>query len=198
MLQTCEEQCSKCPFDENLEQLQNLQIEYDDIYEDLAKGAIIRSKATWYGKGERSNKYFLKLESHNKSISLVRKIFNGEGVLITDPRKVQQEIERFYSDLCKSDTLTPSENALNSFLKNPDVPKLSQVDAQVCEGKLTVSECFKSLQLFQNNKSPGNDGLTVEFYRAFWHVLGEFMVDSLNDSYNRGELSNSQRKLSSL
>lgn len=115
----------------------------------------------------------------------------------TDPQKVQQEIERFYSDLCKSDTLSPSENVLNSCLKNPDVQKLSQVDAQVCEGKLAVSECFKSLQLFQNNTSPGNDGLTVEFYKAFWHVLGEIMVDSLNDSYvvNYPIL---KRKLSSL
>ena len=26
---------------------------------------------------------------------------------------------------------------------------------------------------------PGNDGLTVELYKAFWHVLGEFIVDSL-------------------
>ena len=55
---------------------------------------------------------------------------------------------------------------LNSFLENPDVPKLSKVDAQVCEGKLTVSECFKGLQLFKNNISPGNDGLTAEFYKA--------------------------------
>ena len=31
MLQTCEEQCSKCPSDENFVQLENLQIEYDDI-----------------------------------------------------------------------------------------------------------------------------------------------------------------------
>ena len=169
MLQTCEEQCSKCPSDDNFEQLENIQIEYDHICEDLAKGAIIRSKATCNEKGERSNKYFLNLESHNKSKSSVRKIFNGEGVLITDPKKVQQEIERFYSDLCRSDTLTPSENMLNFFLKNPNVPKLSQVDAQVCVGKSTVSVCFKSLQLFQNSKSPGNDGLTVEL--AFWHVL---------------------------
>ena len=63
MLQTCEEQCSKCPSDENFEQLENLQIEYGDIYERLAKGAIIRSKATWYEKGKRSNKYFLNLET---------------------------------------------------------------------------------------------------------------------------------------
>ena len=115
-------------------------------------------------------------------------------MLITDPQKAQQEIERFYADLCKSDTLSPSENMLNFFLKNPDVPKLSQVDAQVCEGKLTLSECFKSLQLFQNNKFPGNDALTAEFYKVFWHVLGELMVDSLNDPYDRGEFFNSQKE----
>ena len=56
MLQTGEEQCSKCPSDENFEKLENFQIEYDNIYEDLAKGSIIRSKATWYEKGERRNK----------------------------------------------------------------------------------------------------------------------------------------------
>ena len=179
----------------NFEQLEVLKIECDDIYRDFAKGAIIRSKATWYEKGERSNKYFLNLESHNKIKSSVRKIFNGERTLITDPQNVRQEIERFYSDLCKSDTLSPPKDMLTSFLKNPDIPKLSQLDAQVCEGKLTISECFKSLQLFQNNTSPGNDGLTVEFYIAFWQVVVKIMVDSLNYSlYDHGELSNSQKE----
>ena len=37
--------------------IESLQIEYDDKCEELARGAIIRSKATWYEKGERSNKY---------------------------------------------------------------------------------------------------------------------------------------------
>ena len=40
----------------------------------------------------------------------------------------------------------------------------------------------------------GNDGLTIEFYRAFWHTLGNLMVDSLNYSYDYGELSNSQKQ----
>ena len=64
-----------------------LKMEYDSIYEQITKGAIIRSKATWYEKGEKSNKYFLKLETHKKAESSVRKVFNDEGVLITDPKK---------------------------------------------------------------------------------------------------------------
>ena len=52
---------------ENVEQLEILKMEYDSIYEELSRGAIIQSKATWYEKGEKSNKYFLNLESHNKA-----------------------------------------------------------------------------------------------------------------------------------
>ena len=70
------------------------------------------------------------------------------------------EIEKFYSDLYKADSLTPSENLLNTFLENPEIPRLTAENAQVCEGKLTVAE----LQLFENNESPGDDGLTAEFY----------------------------------
>ena len=67
---------------------------------------------------------------------------------------------------------------LNSFLNNSEIPKLTDNEAPICDGKLTVDECYKSLQLFESNKSPGNDGLTVEFYRGFWHILRNLMVDS--------------------
>ena len=60
-------------------------MEYDSIYEQIAKGAIIRSKATWYEKGEKSNKFFLKSQTHKKAQSSVRNNFDDNGVLITDP-----------------------------------------------------------------------------------------------------------------
>ena len=169
-------------------------MEYDSIYEELARGAIIRSKATWYDKGEKSNKYFLNLESHNKAKSSVRKVFSREGFLVVDPRKVLQEIENFYSKLYQKDELDPSENLINSFLKNSQIPKLSVDKVKACEGKITIYESFKSLNLFENNKSPGNDGLTAEFYKAFWNVVGDLMVSSLNYAYDHGELSNTQKQ----
>ena len=193
-LKTCEENCGRSPSPENLEQLEILKSEYNSIYEYLSQGAIVRSRATWYEKGEKSNKYFLNLESHKKAKSSLRKVFNKDGILITDPKKILQEIEKFYSDLYKADSLKPSENLLNSFLANPKIPRLTEENAHACEGKLTVAECLKSLQLFENNKSPGDDGLTAEFYKAFWNIVGKLMVESLNYSYDYGELSNSQKR----
>ena len=56
-----------------------------------------------------------------------------------------------------------------------------------CEGRLSVKECFDCLQSFQNNKSPGNDALTVQFYKTFWNSIENLAVDSLNYCYECGK-----------
>ncbi len=60
----------------------------------------------------------------------------------------------------------------------------------LCEGVLSTQECYNALQTFSNGKSPGNDGLTAEFYKTFWDLLGQQLTDTLNYSYLHGELSN--------
>ena len=102
------------------------------------------------------------------------------------------EIEDFYTDLYGLESNRPE--FADSFLRHSGIPKLSQDTAAACEGKLTVEECFKSLQSFKENKSPGNDVLTVEFYKTFWGVLGNLLVESLNCAFDYGELSNSQKQ----
>ena len=57
-----------------------------------------------------------------------------------------------------------------------------------------MEECLHSLQSFKENKSPGNDGLTVEFYKTFWGILGNLLVESLNCALDHGELSDSQKQ----
>ena len=42
-------------------------------------------------------------------------------------------------------------------------------------------------------KAPGSDGLPMEFYVKFWHVLGEDLVCVLNSCFNDGCLALSQR-----
>ena len=51
-------------------------MEYDSIYEQIAKGAIIRSKATCYEKGEKlKQQVLLNLETYMKAKSSVHKVF---------------------------------------------------------------------------------------------------------------------------
>ncbi len=41
------------------------------------------------------------------------------------------------------------------------------------------------------NKSLGKNGLTVEFYQMFWHILGNDILELYNDCFTEGVLSNS-------
>ena len=98
----------------------------------------------------------------------------------------------FYSGLYSSEGNLA--DCANLFLRHSEIPKLSPGKAATCEGKLTVEECLQSLQSFKENKLPGNDGLTVEFYKTFWGILGKLLVESLNCAFDHGELSNSQKQ----
>ena len=80
------------------------------------------------------------------------------------------------------------------YLKSINAPKLSEIDKETCEGKLTVQSCWDALNTMKNGKSPGNDGLTKEFYMVFFGKIATHLVDSLNHSFSVGELSTSQRQ----
>ena len=46
----------------------------------------------------------------------------------------------------------------------------------------------------KNGKSPGNDGLTKEFYVCFFEEVGWLICKTLNFSFNKGEFSSSQEQ----
>ena len=115
----------------------------------------------------------------------------SDGMLTTNSKKNSMEMVTFYSDLYAGNDEEVDES--HPFLLRPETPKHTS-EMNICEGKLSVKECFDCLQSFENNKSPGNDGLSVEFYKTLWNSLGSLLVDSLNCSYDSGELSNTQKQ----
>ena len=60
------------PTVQNLQTLEETKAEYEQEYDYIVKGSIIRSRATWYEKGENNNKYFLNLENSRKKKSSVK------------------------------------------------------------------------------------------------------------------------------
>ena len=45
-----------------------------------------------------------------------------------------------------------------------------------------------------NDKSPGNDGITKDFCIKFWDVVKEALCASIQQSFIAGELSTSQKQ----
>ena len=65
------------------------------------------------------------------------------------------------------------------FFEKENDNKLSNEDRDKCEGKITELECIQAIKDMKNNKSPGSDGIPVEFYKIFWKIIGKYLIDSL-------------------
>ena len=46
----------------------------------------------------------------------------------------------------------------------------------------------------KNNRSPGSDGYTVEFFKLFWKDLGHYLIKAINFSFELVLLSTTQRE----
>ena len=117
------------------------------------------------------------------------------GSTKTDPFNILSEQKRFYQDLYTSKSIrTDSTQTGESFLSNLDIPRLTDEQKLSCEGKITPDECAAVLENFQNNKSPGNDGIPVEFYKKFWSLISEPFTKCVNECFETGEMSRSQKQ----
>ena len=62
------------------------------------------------------------------------------------------------------------------------------------EGLLSFEECKEALKCLNDNKSPGEDGFTMEFFKCFFNVIGSDLVESFNYAHEKGQLSISQKR----
>ena len=67
-------------------------------------------------------------------------------------------------------------------------------DQQVCDGLLTKAECEEALKSMNVDKTPGTDGLPVEFFKAFWDDISTHLISALNLAYESGCLCITQRR----
>ena len=101
-----------------------------------------------------------------------------------------QAHERFYSSLFSEEPIDP---VAQSHLFEHVTRRLSEAERESCEGLLSLNEASEALRLSNRNKTPGSDGLTVEFYSAFWSLLGPLLVDMFNESLAHRELCDSMK-----
>ena len=111
--------------------------------------------------------------------------------LITDPTEILEAQKVFYANLYKQiETLEINRRIIQDI----NVPKLEQADKDLCDQPITLEELSASLKELPNNKTPGTDGLTTDFYKFFWSKIKKIVYDSIIYAFNNSILSVEQRR----
>ena len=129
-------------------------------------------------EGEKPTKYFCSLETHNYYSKIIPKLETEDGQILTDQHEILKASENYYKNLYSNKDEPMAEMDLTEYLKNVNLPKLTDDESNQLEGQLTLTELSLALKNMKNNKSPGTDGFSSEFFKVFWKKIGTFALSS--------------------
>ena len=112
---------------------------------------------------------------------------------ITDQAEISKQIfsfcQSFFSRKVQNQT-----DKIGAYLEHIHLPKLSNEQTLSCEGIISEDGVFKSLKSMENNKSPGKDVLSKEFYECFWDETKNSFLASIHRAFLNQELGTSQKQ----
>lgn len=122
------------------------------------------------------------------------RIEREDGTVAVTQESIAKEQAQFYQDLYTSQRPDIDRHDQVFFPNEKKIKELTEEEQQSCERPITKEECHEALKDMQNNKTPGTDGLSAEFYKHFWNQISTIMLNSFNHSFTTGNLTAEQRR----
>ena len=152
------------------------------------RGIMFRSRVQWYEEGEKNTKYFFSLEKARYNAKTCYKLLDGEGVEVNDTKRILDMQREFYLDLYKEDA------DVEFNLKNNYSLYVPQKVKDVQNIQINFKDLEDAIKSMNNNKTPGEDGLPVDFYKVFWTHLKGVFYEMMCYNYEEGILHKTARK----
>ena len=148
----------------------------------------------WDVYGERSTFYFHRLGKRQLPPQVISGVAApGGAVVATDTPQGAAVAAGLLADFYDPATgglfaQHPTDPQQQQVLLQSIDKRLSAEEQEEClgqagDGFITVDEAAAALASLPRGKAPGSDGLTYEFYSAFWELLGEPMVAAFNHAF---------------
>jgi hypothetical protein len=184
---------------ENGKKLEEQKHQLQEHVEEKGRWETARFKGIIHGMDEKPNKFFLNQGKTIGSNKCIKRLTTDSGMEITDQKEILNEEKRFYQTLYKSSLKEYEEdrearNGIWDKYSKMESPKIADNEWDLLTNKLSEEEIWKAITTSQDNKSPGTDGLTNNFYKAFWHQIKKYLLNSYNHTLENGNLSISQKQ----
>ena len=165
----------------NTDDIHQLESEIETIYTEK-----VRARIQSYDERKTKLKYFLNLERSRQTRKTITSLKVGDRK-ITSISEILNEEVTFFKNLYSSNNSYIHE--INSYLSKVNVQNiLNNNPANLCKRPLSAEKFRHAVIEIKSNRSPWNDGLTVDLFNKCRSKLENIVVESLTyviikDSY---------------
>nr|GEV25113.1 RNA-directed DNA polymerase, eukaryota [Tanacetum cinerariifolium] len=147
-----------------------------------AKDSFQKSKIKWAIEGDENSKFFHGIINKKHSQLAIRGVFDN-GLWCTDPGKVKEAFFNHFEARFKKPV------AHRFMLNFPFNKRLSDMQAADLERNMSRDEIRLAVWNCGENKSPGPDGYTFEFFRKYWNIVGPDFCEAVEYFFETGLFS---------
>ncbi|KAG7563869.1 Reverse transcriptase zinc-binding domain [Arabidopsis suecica] len=146
-----------------------------------------KSKLHWLQVGDKNTKAFHRAAATREAQNTIREILSNDGTVKVKKEEIKAEAERFFREFLQ---LIPNdyEGITITDLQQLLPFRCSAVDQQSLIRTVTDEEIKKVLFSMPNDKAPGPDGYTSEFYKAAWEIIGKEFTLAIQSFFTKGFL----------
>ena len=162
-------------------------IELDRLCEEQARSLQFRCKVRWMEYGEKSSRYFYSLEKTRYNSKTCHNLIH-QGIEITSDEQILEIEKNFYQELYKQDPEVKFQLENTYNVRVSEQHKLEQ------NKELELEEIASAIKELSNNKTPGQDGLPIEFYKVFFNKIAQLLHQVYIVNYEEEEMHQTSMK----
>ena len=174
-----------------LERSNFLKNKIDEAQKEKITGSLLRTKIPNFEETDPNITYLNRLEKRKGEENTIYCLLNQENTLVNSSSEIKNVIHNFYKNLYTKEP--EDEHYQEEFLEAIDA-FISDEDKVMMDTQINETDLYTSLKNMKDNKTPGPDGLTKEWYFHFWNFIKGDLLECTRVIENTGELTEMQKR----
>ncbi len=172
------------------QELLNLRTKYNELSAKKPAASLMMLRQYYYDQGEKAGKLLAWRIKQKQSERTINSIEDNCGSITVDPVKINDTFKCFFETLYSSEY---KGNMQKEFLDSLSIPTISEVTKRSLDMDITVEEITAAIDSLTAGRTPGPDGLNVDFYKKFKRKLSRPILDMFKESFANDMLPESLR-----
>ena len=138
---------------------------------------------SWLKHGDRNTKFFHSKASQRRRWNFIEGIKNADGVWVEEVEDVAEVASDYFMNIFNAGTCDRMEECLSTVNH-----KIIDDMLEVLSRPFSSEEVKAALFQMGPTKAPKLDGMNALFYKIFWHIVGNEVIDAMLDFLHSGNM----------
>eukprot|EP00253_Pinus_taeda_P028466 PITA_28466 len=139
-----------------------------------------KSRVLWLKEGEQNTKNFHRSAIDYRNANKILELKNDEGGILRNHNDISVLLSNHFSNIAQEPNVN-REAAIQEITNA--IPRLiTEEQNWSLRKKITMEEVEEAVRSMPNDKAPGPDGFTINFYKACWEIVKYDIWEIVEDS----------------